>query len=49
MEDGIELRVHPTLVSNSQLIAQVDGVMNAVKVKSDARGTSLYYGAVAGN
>ena len=49
VEDGIELRVHPTLVPNSQLIAQVDGVMNAVMVKSDALGTSLYYGAGAGD
>ena len=49
VEDGIELRVHPTLGSNSQLIAQVDGVMNAVMVKSDALGTSLYYGAGAGD
>jgi homoserine dehydrogenase len=47
--DGIELRVHPTLVPNKQLIAQVDGVMNAVMVKSDALGTSLYYGAGAGD
>ena len=43
-ENGIELRVHPTLVPNNKLIAQVDGVMNAVMVKSDALGTSLYYG-----
>ena len=49
VEDGIELRVHPTLVSNSQLIAQVDGVMNAVMVKSDALGTSPYYRAGAGD
>jgi len=48
-ENGIELRVHPTLVSNNQLIAQVDGVMNAVMVKSDALGTSLYYGPGAGD
>jgi len=48
-ENGIELRVHPTLVSNNKLIAQVDGVMNAVMVKSDALGTSLYYGAGAGD
>ena len=48
-DNGIELRVHPTLVSNNQLIAQVDGVMNAVMVKSDALGTSLYYGAGAGD
>ena len=47
--NSIELRVHPTLVSNKQLIAQVDGVMNAVMVKSDALGTSLYYGAGAGD
>ena len=47
--NGIELRVHPTLVSNKQLIAQVDGVMNAVMVKSNALGTSLYYGAGAGD
>ena len=49
VEDGIELRVHPTLVPNTKLIAQVDGVMNAVMVKSDALGTSLYYGAGAGD
>ena len=48
-DNGIELRVHPTLVSNKQLIAQFDGVMNAVMVKSDALGTSLYYGAGAGD
>jgi len=47
--NGIELRVHPTLVSNTQLIAQVDGVMNAVMIKSNALGTSLYYGAGAGD
>ncbi|MAP89447.1 MAG: homoserine dehydrogenase [Candidatus Thioglobus sp.] len=47
--NGIELRVHPTLVSNKQLIAQVDGVMNAVMVKSNALGTTLYYGAGAGD
>ena len=48
-ENGIELRVHPTLVPNNKLIAQVDGVMNAVMVKSDALGTSLYYGPGAGD
>ena len=48
-ENGIELRVHPTLVPNKKLIAQVDGVMNAVMVKSDALGTSLYYGPGAGD
>jgi homoserine dehydrogenase len=47
--NGIELRVHPTLVSNKQLIAQVDGVMNAIMVKSNALGISLYYGAGAGD
>ncbi|MGE4575589.1 MAG: homoserine dehydrogenase [Candidatus Pseudothioglobus sp.] len=47
--NGIELRVHPTLVPNKQLIAQVDGVMNAVMVKSNALGISLYYGAGAGD
>ena len=48
-ENGIELRVHPTLVPNNKLIAQVDGVMNAVMVKSDALGKSLYYGPGAGD
>ena len=48
-ENGIELRLHPTLVPNNKLIAQVDGVMNAVMVKSDALGTSLYYGPGAGD
>ena len=45
---GIELRVHPTLVPENCLIAQVDGVMNAVMVKGDAVGSTLYYGAGAG-
>ncbi len=45
---GIELRVHPTLVPKSQMIANVDGVMNAVLVKGDAVGPTLYYGAGAG-
>ena len=45
---GVELRVHPTLVPDSELIAKVDGVMNAVLVSSDAAGTTLYYGAGAG-
>ena len=48
-ENWIELRVHPTLVPNNKLIAQVDGVMNSVMVKSDALGTSLYYGPGAGD
>jgi len=46
--NGIELRVHPTLISNEQIIANVNGVMNAVLVKGDVLGTSLYYGAGAG-
>jgi homoserine dehydrogenase len=47
-EEGIELRVHPTLIPNRRLIANVDGVMNAVLVKGDAVGPTLYYGAGAG-
>ncbi|MCG6941739.1 MAG: homoserine dehydrogenase [Thiohalocapsa sp.] len=46
--DGIELRVHPTLIPHRRLIANVDGVMNAVLVKGDAVGPTLYYGAGAG-
>ena len=42
---GIELRVHPTLIPHRRLIANVDGVMNAVLVKGDAVGPTLYYGA----
>lgn len=45
---GIELRVHPTLMPERRLIANVDGVMNAVLVKGDAVGPTLYYGAGAG-
>ncbi len=45
---GIELRVHPTLIPEKRLIANVDGVMNAVVVKGDAVGATLYYGAGAG-
>jgi len=48
-ENGIELRVHPTLISKRRLIANVDGVMNAVLVKGDAVGPTLYYGAGAGS
>ena len=47
-EHGIELRVHPTLIPHRRLIANVDGVMNAVLVKGDAVGATLYYGAGAG-
>ena len=46
---GIELRVHPTLIPQRRLIANVDGVMNAVLVKADAVGSTLYYGAGAGS
>lgn len=45
---GIELRVHPTLIPERRLIANVNGVMNAVLVKADAVGATLYYGAGAG-
>ena len=45
---GIELRVHPTLIPKRRLIANVEGVMNAVLVKGDAVGATLYYGAGAG-
>ena len=47
--DGIELRVHPTLIPEKQLIANVNGVMNAVMIKGDAVGPTLYYGAGAGS
>jgi homoserine dehydrogenase len=46
---GVELRVHPTLIPQRRLIANVDGVMNAVLVKGDAVGPTLYYGAGAGS
>ena len=45
---GVELRVHPTLIPEKRLIANVDGVMNAVLVNADAVGPTLYYGAGAG-
>jgi homoserine dehydrogenase len=45
---GIELRVHPTLIPAKRLIANVEGAMNAVVVKGDAVGTTLYYGKGAG-
>ncbi len=48
-DNGIELRVHPCLVPNSKLIASVEGPMNAVVVKGDAVGETLYYGAGAGS
>ena len=45
---ALELRVHPTLLPHTHLLAQVHGSMNAVMVHSDAAGTTLYYGAGAG-
>mgnify|MGYP001813255016 CR=1 FL=1 len=48
-EQGIELRVHPTLIPERRLIANVDGVMNAVLIHGDAVGPTLYYGAGAGS
>ncbi len=47
-DNGIELRVHPAMVPNNRLIANVDGVMNAALVQADAVGPTLYYGAGAG-
>ncbi|MBI3530314.1 MAG: homoserine dehydrogenase [Betaproteobacteria bacterium] len=46
--NGIELRVHPTLIPSKRLIANVEGVMNAILVEGDAVGATLYYGAGAG-
>lgn len=48
-DHGVELRVHPTLIPERRLIANVNGVMNAVVVKGDAVGPTLYYGAGAGS
>jgi homoserine dehydrogenase len=45
---GIELRVHPTLIPKNRLIANVEGAMNAVLVQGDAVGATLYYGKGAG-
>jgi homoserine dehydrogenase len=47
-EQGIELRVHPTLVSKDKLIASVNGVMNAIMVQGNAVGSTMYYGPGAG-
>jgi homoserine dehydrogenase len=47
-DKGIELRVHPTLIPDRRLIANVEGVMNAILVKGDAVGQTMYYGAGAG-
>ncbi|MDP2419499.1 MAG: homoserine dehydrogenase [Gallionella sp.] len=46
---GVELRVHPSLVPTKRLIANVEGAMNAVMVQGDAVGTTLYYGKGAGS
>jgi homoserine dehydrogenase len=48
-DSGVELRVHPTLIPERRLIANVNGVMNAVLVQGDAVGPTLYYGAGAGS
>jgi homoserine dehydrogenase len=47
-EEGVELRVHPTLIPTKRLIANVEGAMNAVVVQGDAVGATLYYGKGAG-
>ncbi len=47
-DQGVEMRVHPTLIPEKRLIANVDGIMNAVLVQADKLGPSLYYGAGAG-
>jgi homoserine dehydrogenase len=46
---GIELRVHPTLIPAQRIIASVDGAMNAILIKGDAAGVTMYYGAGAGS
>lgn len=48
VNNAVELRVHPTLIPERRLIANVDGVMNAILVKGDAVGPTMYYGAGAG-
>jgi homoserine dehydrogenase len=47
-KEGVELRVHPTLIPAKRLIANVEGAMNAVLVQGDAVGATLYYGKGAG-
>ena len=47
-EDGIELRAHPALIPERSILANVNGVMNAVMIDADAVGTTLHYGAGAG-
>ena len=48
-DKGVEMRVHPTLISESQLLANVNGVMNAVQIHGDAVGSTLLYGPGAGS
>ncbi len=48
-EDGVELRVHPTLIAETELLANVNGVMNAVQIYGDAVGSTLLYGPGAGS
>ena len=48
-DQGIELRVHPTLIPEKRLIANVEGAMNGIMVQSDAAGITMYYGAGAGS
>lgn len=48
LENGVELRVHPALIRKEEMLAQVNGVMNAVMVGSDNAGRTMYYGAGAG-
>ena len=47
--EGVELRVHPTLIPEARIIASVDGAMNAILIKGDAAGVTMYYGAGAGS
>lgn len=49
MPYGVEIRVHPTLISNRRLIANVEGAMNAIVVKTDAADSQLFYGKGAGS
>ena len=48
-DKGVEMRVHPTLIPESQLLANVNGVMNAVQIHGDAVGSTLHYGPGAGS
>ncbi len=47
-QNEVELRVHPTLIKKEEMIAKVEGVMNAVSVKGDVVGETMYYGPGAG-